>query len=181
MISGVCRLLMRPGSEWTAISEHQSGSLKPVLRHTGLLSFLASLSWASGQAILFPANRPAVLFLVLVSKTFALYVVSVALLAVSISVLLPAYGAPRDVRRAMIVAGFGATPLLLCGVLTFFPLFAIAMVIALPLAGYQLHVGAQAVGRVRPGDAAEFAAASMVFASFGSVATGGAMAALGWL
>lgn len=180
IVRRVHRLLLHPASEWAAISERLAGSLGPVLTHTGLLSLLASLVWASGQAILLPAERPVVMFLFLVSKTFALYVVSVVLVAASIFILMPAYGVARDARRAMTVAGFGATPFLVCGLLAAYPLFSIAMVIALPLAGYQLYVGAQAVARVRRGDAAEFAAATMVLASFGSIASGGVLAALGW-
>ena len=131
--------------------------------------------------MLAPSESPGVTVLVLVTKTFVLYVVSVLLLAVSIAMLMPMYGAARDFRRAITLAGFGATPLLVCGLLTIYPLLSVVLVIALPLAGYQLHLGAQLVGRIRPGDAAEFVAASMVLAALGSVVAGGALSAIGWL
>ena len=178
-LARICRLLVNPTNEWLAIRDISSRRLKLLLVHAGLLSIFASIAWATGQVTLTPSNNPGLLFLVLTVKTFALYAVSIGLQGLSIAVLMPMYGVKRAPGRAMVLAGFGYTPLLVCGLLTVYPLLSIAMVIAVPLVGYQLHVGARIVAGVRPGDAAEFAAASMVLATLASIATGGVLAALG--
>ncbi len=173
--------MANPMTEWVAIAAISPGQLRLVFRHAGMLSILSSISWAAGQLMFAPPRNPWLAFLVLALETFAFYAVSIVLLGLSLTALMPMYGANRDAGRAMVLAGFGATPLLVCGLLNFYPLLAIVTVMAVPLAGYQLHVGAQIVAGVRPGDAAEFVVASMVLATFASIAAGGVLASMGLL
>lgn len=173
--------MANPMTEWVAIAAISPGQLRSALSHAGTLSILSSIAWAAGQLMFVPPHNPGLTFLILTLRTFAFYSVAIVLLGLSITVLMTMYGARRDARRAMVLAGFGATPVLVCGLLTVYPLLAIVTVMAVPLAGYQLHVGAQIVAGVRPADAAEFVAVSMVLATLVSIAAGGVLGSLGLL
>lgn len=179
MFRRACRLVAAPTAEWQAIAASLGREQRLLRAHVVVLSALSALAWALGVAWA-PMQPGATLsFMSSVTTTFFLCIVAILLLTLAIVLLLPMYERPRDWRRAWAVSAYSATPLLLCGMLLVVPTLVIAMVVALPYAGYLLYAGLQAVLGVRRGDAAEFAAAAMVAASLLSMLLGAALAALG--
>ena len=173
------RLVAAPTAEWQAIAASLGQEQRLLRWHVVVLSALFALAWSLGVAWapMQPGATPS--YLSSVTTTFFLCVVAIMLLTLAIVLLLPMYERPRDWGRAWAVSAYSATPLLLCGMLLIVPILVIAMVVALPYAGYLLYIGLQEVLGARRGDAAEFAAAAMVAASLLSMQLGAALAALG--
>lgn len=173
------RLISAPALEWRAIAAHPPATRTLMLGHAAPLSAVMALAWATG-AVLAPPHQGAHLpFALMAMTTLLLCLVSILLQAAAIALLLPMYGRGRDWRRAMVVAAYAVTPVLMCGILFVVPTLVIVVVIALPYAGYLIFAGVQEVLGVGPGDAAEFAVASMVVNTAASFALGGLLGALG--
>ena len=172
------RLMSAPAAEWRTIAADPPAIRTLMLGHTAPLSAVTALAWATG-AILAPLRQGVSLpFAVIALTTFLLCLVSILLQAGAIALLLPMYDRRRDWHRALVVAAYAATPILLCGILFFVPTLVIVIAIALPYAGYLLFVGAHEVLGVGRGDAAEFAVASMIVMTAASFALGALLGAL---
>jgi hypothetical protein len=177
-VARACRLMISPDAEWRTIAADLPSSGAVLGAHLIPLCVLLAVAWTAG-VMLFPmqsaaGTRAAPMF----ALTVLLCVAASAVQAGAMGMLLPMYDRPRQWRRALIVAGYGATPVLLTGILLVYPTLVIASVLALPFALYQHYLGAQHVLGVARGEAAEFVAASALISLGGSVALGAAMASI---
>lgn len=149
------------------------------------LSFLPGVGWAIGLTGSggFPANAGPVgsTFAGSVGLTVSISVLCVVLLALVFYLLAPMYGAERHWDRAVSVAAYGTTPVLLSGVLLVVPMLMMASMIAL-LHGFLLYyLGLQAVIGCKQSAAAEYLALSSMLAAVASGVLGAAGGALGIL
>lgn len=170
-------LISRPPTAWQSIAASVASEKWPALQHAAVLSFLTSLAWSLGMTWMPMRAGPAMSLPFSLLSTFMLCMVAIAVLAGAMAVLLPAYGCLRNWSGAWIVAAYGATPVLLCGVLLVLPAAVILLVVAFPHACYLLSLGARQVLGVNSRDAAEFTAAALVLAIAASLLTGGLLSA----
>jgi hypothetical protein len=174
-------LIIRPAEAWQLIALSGDMGDRQAWRHVVLLSLLASTSWSSGVTWLQSDAGLRAGFIATLVTTFLLWMCAMFVTAFSIALLLPHYGRPRCWRGAWTVAAYGATPLLLCGVLLFIPVAMMLLVVTLPYGCYLLSLGAQEVLGVRKGDAAEFTGASLILSMVLSLGMGGLLSASGLL
>jgi hypothetical protein len=83
------------------------------------------------------------------------------------------YGVRRDFAGAFRVAAFGLTPVWLAGALLVKPTLLLVVLVAVLHTCLVLHAGLRAVLGVRPGDAAEYVAVSLLITAAASTIVGG--------
>ena len=177
------RIVLWPRTEWDAVRAENPPWWRPLLGHVLPLAFLPAVAWAIGRAAgaSAPAEGAAPGFLASVSLTVGLSLVSVLLLALAFFLLAPMYDTERNWARAVSVAAYGSTPVLLAGVLLVMPVMVIASMVAL-LHNFALYyVGLHRVTGCKASAAAEYLALSCLIAAVASGALGAAGGALGVL
>lgn len=177
------RIVLRPRTEWDAVRAENPPWWRPLLGHVLPLAFLPALAWATGRTAgtSMPAAGVASGFLVSIALTVVLSLASVLLLALAFFLLAPMYETERNWARAVSVAAYGSTPVLLAGVLLVMPVMVIASVVAL-LHNFALYyVGLQRVTGCKASAAAEYLALSCLIAAVASGALGALGGALGVL
>lgn len=149
---------------WDALRS-DTGTARTLLQRVVLsLSALTGLAWATGTGLmpLVAGTEPA--FAWTFVRTFLLCLASIALLAVALAVPLPLYGRQRAWRHALLLASVSVLPMLLCGVLLFYPKAVLVMVPAALQGAYLIFSGSQRVLGVAAADAAEYSAVAMLAA-----------------
>jgi len=177
LIGRAWRIVVRPRSEWDAIRAEDKRWWLPLFGHVLPLAFLTAVSWAAGRAVSVPADAAAFPsgFAGAVILTVWLLLLCVALLAAAFYVLAPMYDTERNWDRAVNVAAYGSTPVLLAGVLLVMPIMVIATVVALLHSFALYYVGLHRMAGCKESAAAEFLAMSWLIAATCS----GALGALG--
>jgi hypothetical protein len=171
-------LLISPDQEWRAIAADPVSARAALATHLIPLCALLAAAWTTGAA-LFPLQPwPAPAALPMFVLTFVFCLVAIGLQGAAMGILLPMYGRHRQWRRSITVSAYGATPVLLTGMLLIYPLLVIVSVLVLPAMLYQQYLGAQHVLGVARGDAAEFVAGSALLSLGASIAAGAVLAAL---
>jgi hypothetical protein len=179
------RIVISPRSEWEAVRSENRPWRSVLLGYVLPLSFLPAVGWAIGLAVSggLPADAG------LLGSTFAgsvvltvmLSLLCVILLALVFYLLAPMHDAERHWDRAVSVAGYGSTPVLLAGVLLVVPIMVMASVVALLHNFLLYYVGLHAVIGCRQSAAAEYLALSCMLAAIASGILGAAGGALGLL
>lgn len=173
----VGKLLLSPGTEWPVIAASMPSVRSVLIWHLVPLSALMAVAWTIGTQRFPVASGPQVNAGATLATTFLLGMGSAFALGAAMSLLLPMYERPRQWTRALIVAAYGQTPLLFCGLLFLYPPLVIAIVVALPLALHVQFLGAVQVLGVARGNAVEFVVASALLSLGGSVAAGAVLSA----
>jgi len=112
-------------------------------------------------------------------RTVVLSLAAVLILALGFFVLAPWFDARRSWDRAMAVAAYASTPVLVSWFLLVFPPFAVVPVIALLHSFALSYLGVQALLECRESEAALFVAAAWVFSAVASMAVGALCGAAG--
>jgi hypothetical protein len=179
------RIVVHPRSEWDAVRAENGPWWKALFGHVLPLSFLPAFGWATGVSLtgasLVDLGRPGSSFIGLVALTVLLSVLCVVLLALAFYVLGPMYETERNWTRAVTVAAFGSTPVLLAGVLLVMPIMVMASMVAMLHSFLLYYVGLQRVVGCRESSAAEFLAVSCLLAAIFSGVLGALGSAFGVL
>ncbi len=179
------RIVVSPRGEWDAVRAENPPWWMALFGHVLPLAFLPALAWAVGRtASTGMVIDPAALSLSFAGSvviTVLLSLVSVLLLAAAIYLLAPMYDTERNWSRAVSVAAYGSTPVLLAGVLLVMPIMVIASMVAMLHNFLLYYVGLQRVIGCRESSAAEYLAVSCLIAAMFSGAFGAAGSALGLL
>ena len=113
--------------------------------------------------------------------TVALSVLSVALLAFAFYLISPMYRLERRWSRAVEVAAYGSTPVLLAGVLMVLPVLVMVSVVAMLHSFFLYYLGVQKLLGCRRSEAAEFLAVACLLTAIASLGLGAGGGALGVL
>ena len=179
------RIVVRPRSEWDAVRAENRPWWTVLFGHVLPLSLLPAFGWAIGLTV--TGNMPAdagplgSTFAGSVALTVLISVLCVLLLALVFYLLAPMYNVERRWDRALNVAGYGTTPVLLAGVLLVMPIMVMASMVAMLHNFVLYYVGLQQVCGCKQSDAAEYLAFSCLLAAVASGAIGAAGGALGIL
>ena len=112
-------------------------------------------------------------------RTIVLLLAAVMILAVALFVLAPWFEAARSWDRAMAVACYASTPVLLSWFLLLFPPFAVLPIVALIHCFALCYLGVQQILECRESEAAIFVAAAWVLSGIGGMLLGGLCSAAG--
>ena len=104
---------------------------------------------------------------------------AVTILALALFVLAPWFEAARSWDRAMAVACYASTPVLLSWFLLLFPPFAVLPIVALLHCFALCYLGVQQLLECRESEAAMFVAAAWVLSGIGGMLLGGLCSAAG--
>ena len=175
------RIVVSPRSEWDAVRAENAPWWIPLFGHVLPLAFLPAIAWAVGRgaANALDASAPSSSLAGSIVVTVLLLLVSVALLAAAIYLLAPMYDIERNWDRAVSIAAYGSTPVLLAGVLLVMPIMVVASMVAMLHNFLLYYVGLQRVIGCKESSAAEFLAVSCLIAAMLSGAFGAAGSALG--
>jgi len=178
-------IVVRPRSEWDAVRAENRPWWSVLLGYVLPLSFLPAVGWATGLALtgMSPTDAGPLgsTFAGSVLLTVLLLLVSVVLLALAFYALAPMYDAERHWDRAVSVAGYGTTPVLLAGVLLVMPVMVMASMVAMLHNFVLYYVGLERAIGCKQSVAAEYLALSCLLAAIASGAVGAAGGALGIL
>ncbi|MET0682477.1 MAG: Yip1 family protein [Casimicrobiaceae bacterium] len=179
-------LIFRPTEEWDAITEETTtvgallrfyvlplALLTPIATMIGMTTF--DRGWDPVHGYLVPTDR----ILAIGVTTYFAIIGSVLVLAAIFALIAPMYGAARDFRAALMVATYGAIPLLLAGATMLLPIMAVVGVVGLCHTLYLLWLGAQRLLHVPEGSCAEFIGISLVLLTAVSVLAGAGVSAIG--
>lgn len=172
-------MLLRPAAAWGAVHAADPPWSATLLRHVAPLALLPALAWPLGQvqAGVLPAS-PGVLAAAWLA-TFAFSLLSVVFLAAGFYLLAGFFDLPRTWHRSMAVAGYAATPVLLCGALLVVPVLVIASLGGLLYTFGLCFLGVQRVLGCPEESAAAYIAAACTLALVASMATGALCSAAG--
>lgn len=172
----IAGLLVRPKREWDRIAEEEPsvsllirryivplGLLAPIATTIGMRNFDATWSFDQGYRV--PAGE----ILSAAATTLFASILSVFVLAAVFVLIAPMYGSTRNYRDALVVATYGAVPVLLAGATLVLPVMVIVTVIAFVHTLYLYWLGARRVLGVVRNEQAEFVGISMLI--FSTVAT----------
>lgn len=150
-----------------------------LLRYLLPLCALPALAWPLGQAwsgeLPWAAAKLAPAFF----GTATAALVSIVVLAGAFYLLAPFFDADRTWRRALAVAAYGSTPVLLTGALLVSPVLIVACVASLVHCCALYYLGVQALLGCRESDAAFFCAAAAMLSIVGGLVAAGLCSAAG--
>ena len=172
-------ITFRPAAAWDAVRRKDPPWLSTLAGHVLPLALLPAGAWPIGQAW---SGRLPFTFSGLggsLLATVVLALASVLVFAAGLFVLSPAFGAPRHWGRAVAVAGYAATPVLLSGALLVMPVLVIASLAACVHSFALCYLGVQRLLGCPQADAAFFVAAATMFAVVASLLLGGLCSAAG--
>jgi hypothetical protein len=112
-------------------------------------------------------------------RTVLLLLAAVTILALALFLLAPWFAASRSWDRAMAVACYASTPVLLSWFLLLFPPFAVLPIVALLHCFALCYLGVQQLLECRESEAAMFVAAAWVLSGIGGMLLGGLCSAAG--
>jgi hypothetical protein len=112
-------------------------------------------------------------------RTIVVLLAAVTILALALFVLAPWFEAARSWDRAMAVACYASTPVLLSWFLLLFPPFAVLPIVALLHCFALCYLGVQQLLDCRESEAAMFVAGAWVFSAVAGMLLGGLCSAAG--
>lgn len=155
MIGNMIGLLIRPKTQWQAISEKENFPLFSAILYTVILACVPAIAWfygttkigwsvGDGDTIRMTADSAAVI----IALFYFTMVASVCAIGYMIHWMSQTYGAESNLGKGIAIAAFSATPLFIAGAVGFIPVFWAALVIgvsAVCYAVYLLYLGIPAV------------------------------------
>lgn len=138
MVSTVWGLMFHPTSTWKKISDISESSLRAYLLYPVLLGFVPAIAWYVGTTqVGWTVGGNSLTRLTTESAcaiAIAFYFAQLAaiwIIGYFIHWMSQTYGAETSVIKGVVLAGFTATPLLLAGVVGFYPLLGVDLLIAI--------------------------------------------------
>ena len=179
------RIVTRPQSEWERVRAENRPGWSVILGHVLPLAFLPALAWPIGLALSgaspADAGSSGSTFAGSVALTLLLTVLCVLVLALAFYLLAPMHDAERNWDRALSVAGYGSTPVLISGVMLVMPIMVIVSMVALLHNFLLYYLGLQRVVGCRQSMAAQYLALSCLLTAVATGMLGAAGGALGIL
>jgi hypothetical protein len=174
-------ILFRPRATWQRIRASDPSWGCSFAGYAAPLALFPSIAWPVGQflsgdvAALASGRAIAAGFMTTLTLTLA----CVVLLALGVFLLSGFFGLARNWNRAMAIAAYSSTPVLLCGSLLFVPLLVIASAGGFLYGLALCSIGLQEMLGCREGDTAAFVAGAALFLGVSSMALGALCGAIG--
>lgn len=147
MIAKAFGIMCHPTSTWRSIGQMSEQELRPYLLYPFVLGFIPSLAWYFGTTQIgwtVAGNSPTRLT---VESAFAiavcLYLAQICLVWIIgylIHWMSKTYESDTSITKGAVLAGFIATPLLLAGIVGFYPFLALDLVVAIVAACYSVYL-----------------------------------------
>ena len=169
-------ILVRPSHAWSEIRAADPGWAATFFGYALPLTLLPALAWPSGRSLAGPAAEG---FAGAFAATFLLTMACHLLFAAALFALAPIFGAIRDWNRAVALACYSATPVLLCGALLVIPVLVIASVGGLLLAIGVCATGMPVMLGCRSDDVPAYLATAAFCFGLASIALGALCSAIG--
>ena len=167
------RFLLSPDAEWRAIKDEIPDQRRILVSFVLPLASIPAVSWCLG--LFLSAGASSIDFVWIAHRGLITYfgaVLSILLLAASMFVLAPLFTAGRDWPRALQVAAYSSSPVLLAGVVLVLPDLAFATLLAAFHSFFLQYVGVQQVLGAKEGEAAEYVALGIVLLIIASTLLG---------
>ena len=176
-------ILLHPTATWRILRAADPSWARSLLGYALPLALLPSIAWPVGQS--FAGATPALAGPAGIALGFAttliLTLACVVLLALGIYLLSGFFDVARSWNRAVAVAAYASTPVLLCGVLLVVPLLVIASVGGFLYGLALCSIGLKEMLGCRERDTAAFVASAGSFLVASSIALGALCSAIGLL
>jgi hypothetical protein len=173
-------ILLRPQATWQEIRAADAPWTQPLVRYALPLALLPSVAWPLGRAaggLAAPGETVAAGF----AATLLLTLACVLLFALGLFALASFFETQRSWSRAVAVACYSATPILLCGALLFVPILVVASVGGLLYALGVCALGVETVLGCKGSEVAGYVAGAAFFMGATSMALGALCSAIGWI
>jgi len=159
MIQHTFGLLVRPKAQWRAIAALPESSLQALLLYPCFMALLPAVAWYYGTTeigwTVGDHGEPVRLTLASARQICILFyltmVACVAVIGYFIHWMAATYGAQSTIPRGIVIAGLTATPLFIAGLVGFYPLLWLDMlvgVVAVSWAVYLMYVGIPIVMKI---------------------------------
>lgn len=163
VVGRAVRITVSPGAEWLAIMQETPVRYRTLASFVLPLACIPAGSWCLG--LLLSSDAPAAEFAWIAHRWAIVYVgalLSVGLLATSLFVVAPVFGAVRSWARALQIAVYSSAPVLVAGFLLITPDLVAATLLAAFHSFYLQYVGVQHLLGIKEDQAAEFVALEIV-------------------
>ena len=147
MIGKAIGIMLQPGKIWQQVAEMSDAQLKPYIFYPAILAIIPAVAWYYGtsqigwtvagkEPVKFTSESAmgiAVLFYL--AQVVAIWAVGYFVHWVS-----ETYGAESSATKGLAIAGLCATPILLSGLLGFYPLFWLDFIVGLAAVTYSVYL-----------------------------------------
>lgn len=178
------RMIVAPTAEWKIIAHQRVRTVAMLASYVMPLALIPAAGWSLGLAKFGVAGQAGVEAKALIHGALLAFVGTllwIGLSAASMALLARVFGAGRDWLRALQVAAYSATPVMLTGCALVWPDLLSVLVIAFFHSLYLQYGGVRYVLNVKESQAAEFVALSTVTLMVASTVLGAIATALGWI
>jgi len=152
MIQHTFGLMVRPSVQWRSISELPESTLRTMLIYPWIMAILPAVAWYYGTSQVGwtvgqhgePVKLTAESARTICILFYLTMVACVAIIGYFIHWMSETYGARSSIVKGIVIAGFTATPLFLAGLVGFYPLLWLDMLIgvaAVSWAVYLMYLG----------------------------------------
>jgi hypothetical protein len=158
MIGKAIGMLFQPGKTWQQVAELSDAQLKPFIFYPAILAILPAVAWYYGTTHVgwSISGKEPVKFTADSAKMIAVLFYLAQLLAIwgvgyFVHWMAETYGANSSPTKGLAIAGLCSTPILLCGVMGFYPMFWLDFfigMIAVSHSVYLLYLGIPIVMRI---------------------------------
>lgn len=151
MFNHAIGLMVQPSVQWKRIAELPEGTMKAMVLYPCLMALLPSVAWYYGTTVVGwtvgdgdPIKLTKDSALAIILLFYFVMVAAVAVIGYFIHWMSRTYGADSSLVKGIVIASFTATPLFIAGVVGFYPVLWLDMligVVAVCWAVYLLYLG----------------------------------------
>ena len=147
MIHKAIGLLFQPRKQWQAVATMTEAQLRPYVAYPALLTLLPAVAWyfgttrvgwqvGEGDITRLTADSA---LMIAILYYFA-QIIAIWVVGYFIHWMAATYDADSNFIKGVVVAGFAATPILVAGVVGFYPLFTFDMLIGIAAVSYAVYL-----------------------------------------
>ena len=151
MFNHALGLLVQPSVQWKRVSELSTPTMKTMGIYPCIMAILPAVAWYYGTTVVGwtvgdgdPIKLTKDSALAIILLFYFVMVASVAVIGYFIHWMSQTYGAESSLAKGIVIAGFTATPLFVAGIVGFYPVLWLDMligVVAVCWAVYLLYLG----------------------------------------
>lgn len=147
MIGKLFGIMSRPNKTWQDIAEMSEGKFRLYLAYPAILALIPAFAWYYGTTQIgwSLGDREAIKFSAESARNIAplfylAHLVAIGVIGYFVHWMAATYGAESSVVKGIVLVSFCATPLFLFGLLGFYPIFWLDMLVGLAAVGYAVYL-----------------------------------------
>lgn len=151
-------LMVQPSVQWKRVADLPEATMKTMVLYPCLMALIPAVAWYYGTTVVGwtvgdgdPIKLTTDSALVIIMLFYFAMVGAVAVIGYFIHWMSSTYGAESNLAKGIVIAGFTATPLFIAGIVGFYPVLWLDMligVVAVCWAVYLLYLGIPIVMRI---------------------------------